>query len=380
MRLALAFLTLLAILVCTGAAEAYPHFQFSSDTTTCSQCHYAPAGGGMLTGWGREEAGDTLSRGGDGAALHGLTTLPKWLSLGGDFRAAGLAKDAGKDEGGRIVFFPMQADLAARVGKGSLSFQVTAGLRGKARASAPPSGSERQEGGAGSRIVSREHYISYTGEGSDMVFRAGRFYAPYGLRVADHTSYIRRYLGFNLLQETYNLSASRLNTDSESHLSAHVSDPLLGPSSIRMGVTAMHELHSDKQALGGNLRITKSPADLQAFSGVHAKRWLAGSNLLLVAEIDAGYQSFADAPDNSRFQLAAHAGPVWFPTQGVSTSVAYELFDEDLLIKHVERHALLSWVSLMPRAHYEIMILGKAERVGPQESVLTAMMQLHYYL
>ena len=35
-------------------AHAYPHFQFSSDTDSCSTCHYAPAGGGLINGWGRD--------------------------------------------------------------------------------------------------------------------------------------------------------------------------------------------------------------------------------------------------------------------------------------------------------------------------------------
>ena len=32
-----------------GRAFAYPQFQFSSGTTRCAQCHYSPAGGGLIT-------------------------------------------------------------------------------------------------------------------------------------------------------------------------------------------------------------------------------------------------------------------------------------------------------------------------------------------
>ena len=37
--------------------------------------------------------------------------------------------------------------------------------------------------------------------------RMGRFFAPYGLRFAEHVLYVRRDLGFDQLRETYNLSA-----------------------------------------------------------------------------------------------------------------------------------------------------------------------------
>src|SRR3954454_11722172 len=97
-----------------GRAEAYPQFQFSSGTTRCSQCHYSPAGGGLITSWGRDESGDTISLGGDGAFLHGLWDTPSWLALGADGRLAGIANDSGGAQSPVYSFFPMQADGYAR--------------------------------------------------------------------------------------------------------------------------------------------------------------------------------------------------------------------------------------------------------------------------
>src|SRR5690348_18271787 len=81
-----AFAGLLLCALLSGRAWAYPQFQFSSGTTRCSQCHYSPAGGGLITSWGRDESGDTISLGGDGAFLHGLWQPPSWLALGADIR------------------------------------------------------------------------------------------------------------------------------------------------------------------------------------------------------------------------------------------------------------------------------------------------------
>src|SRR5579871_5451131 len=117
-RLAITALTaaLLFVTLAFGArrAEAYPQFQFSSGTNRCSQCHYSPSGGGLLTSWGRDESADTISLGGDGAFLHGLVTPPSWLGIGGDFRFAFLTNDVGSPAGPENAAFPMQADIYLR--------------------------------------------------------------------------------------------------------------------------------------------------------------------------------------------------------------------------------------------------------------------------
>src|SRR5690606_12725185 len=81
-RLALAALACAALAASAPAAEAYPQFQLSSGSARCNLCHYAPAGGGLINGWGRTEAADTISRGGDGAFLYGAWELPDWLARG----------------------------------------------------------------------------------------------------------------------------------------------------------------------------------------------------------------------------------------------------------------------------------------------------------
>src|SRR3954465_8855310 len=106
------FLATFATLVLSAAladrAEAYPQFQFSSGTTRCSQCHFSPAGGGLITAWGRDESGDTISLGGDGAFLHGAWSPPSWLALGADLRLAGIRTTDGGTESPQSAWFPMQ--------------------------------------------------------------------------------------------------------------------------------------------------------------------------------------------------------------------------------------------------------------------------------
>ena len=51
-------LAMLAVVLASRAAAAYPHYQQSSGSSRCGQCHVSRAGGGLLTLWGQEEGGE----------------------------------------------------------------------------------------------------------------------------------------------------------------------------------------------------------------------------------------------------------------------------------------------------------------------------------
>src|SRR5436190_24391958 len=83
--------SVLLLLVMARRGDAYPQFQLMQEAS-CSACHLSPAGGGLLNDYGRDEAGSTISRGGDGRLLHGAWIPPEWFAVGGDFRFAFLGK------------------------------------------------------------------------------------------------------------------------------------------------------------------------------------------------------------------------------------------------------------------------------------------------
>ncbi|HSN29687.1 MAG TPA: hypothetical protein VLT45_25545, partial [Kofleriaceae bacterium] len=100
------------VAVATHRADAFPELTIRGEVARCTMCHVSPGGGGILTDFGRDAAGDVLSRGGDGRFLNGAWEPPSWLMLGGDLRAAALAyDDTQATEGVQIAAFPMQADL-----------------------------------------------------------------------------------------------------------------------------------------------------------------------------------------------------------------------------------------------------------------------------
>lgn len=371
------------LLIGVGSAQAYPYFQITSGTSTCVSCHVSPAGGGLLTPWGRDEAGDTLSDGGDGAFLHGLVELPEWLSLQGEFRVAGLVNDTGSPDGAETAFFPMQTDVIAGFDFGQVGGVVSLGYRGQVRTpelQMPSGASTVADQDALSFLISREHYLYWKSEGTGPYARAGRFFAPYGLRVSDHNAYIRRYLGSNLMEEPYGISGGLVEASWEAHVSAFVSDPLRGNGKGEGGVAGLYERRFGNHVVAAQTRLTLADADVRILGGGYAKLWLEPLHLLWMTELDVGRQVFRDVDGGDRWQLAAYTGPVYNPAQGVYVGLAYELFDSDLTVSDVTRHAFGGWVSYMPRAHFEVRGSVRGQLVGPSDGAVVGLLQLHYYL
>jgi hypothetical protein len=332
-----------------------------------------------LTPWGHEENGDTLARGGDGRFLHGAVTLPESLVLGGHVRLAALVNDVGSTGGPDVAAFPMQLDLEVGVTTGSWLVVGVVGMRGRARSGAPTSttssASSMFEPGLASWVISREHYAMWRPDTEGPYVRGGRFAAPYGLRLADHTAYVRRYLGFNLLEEGYGLGGGWTAGSVEAHATAFVQQPHDG---AVLGAAAMVEAApGEKFIIGGSARVTGADTTrLQA--GIHGKLWLEAAKLLVQAQTDVARELF-DGPGD-RWQLAAYVGPVVIPARGIYVGLAYQAFAEDLGVHAVLRQGVDGWLSFLPIAHVEVMVSGRAQRIGPAERALTAMLQLHYHL
>ena len=171
-------------------ASAEPTF-LSKQYPRCTACHYSPAGGGLLTPYGRalsREEISTFGRRGAAAAaapdargeegfLFGALRSDSPLQLGLDARPSRLAVEAG----GRSLpdrNFLMNLDLQAAWRQDGWTVYGTAGR-------APERG-----GGA---FVSYEHWVAWQAT-ERVTVRGGRFLPAYGVRFADHTSFTRTWL------------------------------------------------------------------------------------------------------------------------------------------------------------------------------------------
>jgi len=361
-----------ALLGVTGRADAYPQFQLSMGPDRCSACHFSPAGGGLLNDYGRDEAGSTISRGGDGRFLHGAWTPPSWLQLGVDTRGA-LGVKYRKEER-EVLAFPMQLDVYVRAGGERISFNLTAGLRGGARSPRPA---------LVERLASREHYLMYQRESGSYV-RAGRFFPIHGIRSQDHTAYVRRYLGFHTLEEPYGVAAGIMETSWEAHLSAFVPRPvdLLGSGIKAKGITAYYERRflDDTAAFALQTKLGFSSTDTRLSAGVVGKRWMPGAEVMLLAELDVVRQSFADSAGPLRYQLAAYAGASKMVARGVMVGAAVHRWQPDLRVRS-SRDAFEVNLQYFPVAHLELHLLTRVGGEGDFEDPgLLSLLQLHYYL
>src|SRR5262249_1783525 len=157
----------------------------------CNECHYAPAGGGLITSYGRDAIGEELSTfEGNGGLLPGKVTPPARLAVGADVRGAFVPNGVPGPDGPPNALIPMQADAGVRVAipKG-FSVLASLGLQGQIRQNDEVIPSDNFQPNTASRLISREHYVMWQPAAVGPYVRAGRFYAPFGLRFLEHIFY-----------------------------------------------------------------------------------------------------------------------------------------------------------------------------------------------
>ena len=362
-------------------AYAYPQFQLATGNTRCNQCHFGPAGGGLIAPYGRDEAEGSLSTtAGSGGFFHGLFELPEWVALGGDLRGATVIKGA-RDSRPQYLTFPMQMDLYARFSGGPVSFNLTLGMRGGARGVSAP---------VSQRFLSREHFVMWQPEETGWYARAGRFFAPYGLRLQDHTAFLRRYLGQHTLEETYTLSAGKIEDEWELHASLFVP-----PSTLKVPFFLGGDV--GQPAAGGALYYERRAREETAAYGVQSKIELSGDNtkywvggvgklylesakLLLLSQLDIGMQTFSFDSD-AQMLLNAHLSATYFLRQGVLLGATIERYDPHLMLSGSARDSVNVSATWLFRSHWEVVAMGKLDlQQDFSTAVPMTMLMLHYYL
>jgi hypothetical protein len=373
---------LVAAALAPRAAQAYPQWQFASGTSRCNQCHFSPAGGGLITNYARDAVGEDLSSWeGNGGFLHGAVELPSWLALGFDGRVAALQHQAGNPEGPTTVpFFPMQADLAARVAfADSFSLAATVGYRGQARNSPAGLNDNNYQPASADRVVSREHYLMWRSGALGPYVRAGRFFAPYGLRLAEHTTYVRRDNGFNLLNETYGLSGGVVQNEWEFHVTAFVPDFLRSYGGQEKGAAAMFEKRfADAYALGVDARVGLGDGSKRFGGGLFAKAYIAPIKTILMAQGD--FVQLQGASGTSSNQIIGYIGPTIMPFRGLMLGGYAEVVQTDIKVKGTATTALNGQLNWFPYPHFELVLQVRMQSPQEQEAAKTVMAQLHYFL
>jgi hypothetical protein len=385
-RNAALFVAVSGLVLCAEtAAHAYPQWQLTTGATRCNECHYAPGGGGLINGFGRDAIGSELSTfEGDGNLLHGTVRPPRWLAAGGDFRGAFVANGVQDINGPVYGAFPLQADLYGRVAlPRGISVSATVGYRGQARnpeaGSVPP---QDFQGSAGSRFISREHYLMWQPQSVGPYLRLGRFYAPYGLRFPEHVPYVRRDLGFDLLRESYNLSGGWVFPAWELHLTAFAPDFIRQMGSDEKGFAATYErrLLGDKLSAGLQTRLADAPGVARIIWGGVSKYYIEPLRTLAMAEIDTVHQVFEASGVPSRTQVVVIAGLAVLPYRGVILTLLGERNQTDVAVRDAAWTAGTLLVNWFPYPHVEMQLMGRLQFPANTEVAKTLFIQLHYFL
>jgi len=279
-------------------------------------------------------------------------------------------------KGADVAVFPMQADVYARATTEHVSAYVNLGYGGAARPVLHA---------LSTRFVSREHYVMWREGATGWYARAGRFFPPYGLRLAEHTAYIRRFLGFNILEEPYALSGGYVSDEWELHLSAFIPDFVRADVGERgSGGVAYYERRVGTTiAYGGQAKLQVGDEDTRFMYGLVGKIFFEAPKIQLLAEADLVYQTFRHV-DFNQWQMTGYLGAAWLPIRGWMFSLMLERWDEDLSLKGVARTAFDAEIQWFPYAHFEVSLYGRLQIIGSggndgatQKLVL---LQLHYYL
>jgi len=359
-----------AIGVCSGTAAAYPQYQMSRDQT-CTGCHISPAGGGLLRENGLAVAESTSQWGTAPEFFYGKVPTPSWLVLGGDLRGAmGYVKTPEE----LLAGFPMQIEAYGHATlPGGFSLYVDAGAR------------ESEVGKEGSTHAwSREHFLMWQqkpGDTTGLFLRAGRFMPVFGLRIAEHPTYIRKWGGTPLYGETYGLAVEYIAPKFELHATGFIKDPTIDTPEHNDGGAFLGEYRlNEKLSVGAEFMYTKSDFD-KKFRGGGLVKALLPAETLLMFEAQYVYQEIA--PIGAPNQIVAGLVGSKFLGTAYMLDVGLNYFNENIRITKLNREALDVNLHWFTTSHLELILTTRVEMLAFGDGGKTsgyALGQLHYRL
>ena len=401
-RVALSLALLMAVLVWTSSASAYP-WMIRKGYTTCNVCHADPSGGGLLTTYGRAlgvaemtmkyKSGDD-DPGKAGNFLFGAFDLPEPLLMGADFRSLGLLSFAGGKTTPRFIL--MQADLESQVSIGRFRMNGNLGFahEGALKASITRGDSQQLQ----DRLVSRTFWMGVDiGNDNQVLLRAGRLNLPYGIRNVDHTLYARKATRTDINDgQQYGVAASVNFEKVRGEVMGIAGNFAIRPDAYReRGYSAYLEYSpSTKVAVGASSLITH--ADLDILSNKPTWRQAHGVFGRLALSKAVGLLGEADLlvasnpPANTALGTAAFVQLDMEPLQGLHFMVTGELkYDPQQKLQVAPGSKLGAsagawagvWWFFFPHCDLRIDGIYRNEDNGAgRASVGTLLGQLHLYL
>lgn len=313
MQRGLLVLFVLALLL-TGArrAEAYPTL-LRHGQPNCALCHADPSGGELLNDYGRLQGRqlltqrysrrDTAPPNTEYGPLWDLVDPPPWLLIGGAYRHALYAQ---LGEQANVVQFPMMADAQAAVAVGVVRAAASVGAA-RVPVGSPHVRPAQITRGQGDQwnLISRSHWLGLDVRGTTLV-RAGRLNLPFGLRLPEHTAWVREASRTDReSDQQHGVAVAYTASETRAELMAILGNYQVNPDRFReRGYSFFVEgALSSRAAVGVSSKLTHAAADLTTLEarsttrqahGVFA-RWAPTTPVVVLAEVDALLGSRRDA-------------------------------------------------------------------------------------
>ena len=302
-RLGLSALVAAALVVLLWAPDASAYsWMIRHGYTGCSTCHSDPSGGTLLTAYGRAQSELLLSTQWSKEAAEepsaasgqmlGLK-LPDPLLLGADVRDGYMFNLAN----GELVdqrFLHMRSDVMAQVKVSRLRLYGSLGY-----ASEPSAlNSERAwvtRSASWGNLVSREYWAGVD-IGDHVLLRGGRLNQPFGMRIVDHSMWVRAETQTDINQQQQHGVSLSYNADQfRAEGMAILGNYQVSPDSYReRGFAAYAELYPKSTwSVGASAKATHAATDLLLRTATTRQayglmgRVQAADPLVLIAEVDA---------------------------------------------------------------------------------------------
>jgi len=339
----------------------------------CTACHLSPAGGGVMTPYGRELSRAIMSSWGvkneQYFAYNAIPTLSKSdkILVGAFVRGLQAIREDKQATEARAIL--MQADVDVAYNEKDWAVLGSVG---------------RQEIRSGlksdSHLFSRRHFALYR-VNSIHNFRAGKFLPFYGLNDSNHQLYVRKYLGFGFDTESYNFEYSYLGENLNIFLTTKYGNFKDKYSQNKEGgvSASMSYFFGDKQKVGLSYywgtedRFKRDAYGVWGIFSFHPK-------IFTLHELDFQDKKIkASGLKQNGFVTSNKLN--YEPMRGLITFLSYDLANLNPASPSSRKFAYGAGVQFFPRPHFEINSSWQKEEIVHlrSQSDLYSMV-LHFYL
>ena len=371
-RRATLVLSALGVVASAAGADAEPTF-LSRQYARCTNCHFSPTGGGLLTPYGRSLSREELSTFGSSHGssspgreheflfgLFGDALQP--VSVGIDLRPSHLDVDSAGYSTTRD--FLMNADVTAALRHGNWTFYGELG---------------RQPRVGETRVASFEHWASYKAN-NGLGVRVGRFIPAYGIKLADHTAFTRSSLALDNNNQVYGLELSHTGARQlvQVSLGPGFADGVEDPARRAFTATGRWQVDVRPRVVLVASGLFRDASDLQSRNGALglAFGFAPTSRLTLWTQADARFRAGTSGDVGYTF-LGEAAFEVY---RGVWVKLTPQLLTE-VGDTSAGVFRLVAALNLFPRTHWNVGLSYYHDRVrNTDSSTKIFLAQLHLYL